>query len=901
MLGKPTPTEADPDGDFYTFERRVKKTGAGEGKGFADVWYKGHFAFEYKGKHKDLTAAYDQLLRYREDLGNPPLLVVCDIERFEVHTNFTNSTKKVYSFTNDELSEPENLRVLRALFDAPDSLAPETTSEGVTEEAARGFALLADGMRSRGVDPERASHFLNKLLFCLFAEDVGLLPEGLFTRIISRTRRDPERFAQYAGQLFEAMSKGGDFLLEDIRYFNGGLFAEAETFPLTSSELKTLSDVARLDWGSVEPAIFGTLFERSLDPSQRARLGAHYTSREDILTIVEPVLMAPLRREWKSVQEESDRLFESLHPTNTASRNRTLRKIESGLLGLLEKVRNIRVLDPACGSGNFLYVSLKELLDLEKEVATFALRIGMTGFFPEVSPEQLYGMEVSPYAHELAQVSIWIGYLQWMVDNGFGSLQDPVLGPMTNIKRMDAILDHEEDGNPVEPEWPDADVIVGNPPFLGIRKMREEMDEEYVEDIRRLYKGRLPSSVDLVCYWFEKSRDLVESSKVRRAGLLATNSIRGGKNRTTLTRINKSGNIFFAESDRPWIIEGAAVRVSMVGFDDGTETEYVLDGVPTVEINADLTGALDLSNAARLKENAGMSFQGTAQAGPFEIDEPTAKAMLASGGNPNGQPNSDVVKRSINGIDITRRSRDMWTVDFGTNMPEEDAALYEVPFEYVRANVKPKREKVRMKSRREKWWIFAAPASSMRKAIAPLSRYIATPWVSKHRVYTWTPTTVIPALIGVFARDDDYFFGILHSRTHELWARKQGAWMGAGNDLRYTLTSCFETFPLPWPPGEEPPEDERVQEISEAAKRLDDLRCNWLNPEGISESELKKRTLTNLYNARPAWLHHAHETLDNAVFKAYGWPPEISDEDILKNLLAMNMERSGAAPLPDSG
>jgi len=286
MLGKPTPTEADPDGDFYTFERRVKKTGAGAGKGFADVWYKEHFAFEYKGKHKDLEAAYDQLLRYREDLGNPPLLVVCDIDRFQVHTNFTNTAKRVYSFTNEELPEPENLRVLRALFEAPDTLAPERTSEGVTEEAARRFAQLADGLRSRGVDPERASHFLNKLLFCLFIEDVGLLQEGLFTRIISRTRRNPERFAQYVGQLFEAMSEGGDFLLEDIPHFNGGLFADADTLPLEDGELQILAEATKLDWGSVEPTIFGTLFERSLDPGQRARLGAHYTSKEDILTLV---------------------------------------------------------------------------------------------------------------------------------------------------------------------------------------------------------------------------------------------------------------------------------------------------------------------------------------------------------------------------------------------------------------------------------------------------------------------------------------------------------------------------------------------------------------------------------------------------------------------------------------
>ncbi len=288
VVGAPTPAQADPKGEFFAFEKGVEKTGGG--KGYADAWYRGHFAFEYKGRHKDLTAAYKQLLLYREDLENPPLLVVTDTERFDVHTNFTGTMKRVYSFANADLPREENLRLLRALFADPDALKPGATTRSVTEEAAGKFAVVADGLRSRGHDPHRAAHFLNRLLFCLFAEDVGLLPEGLFTRVVERTGRDPELFARYAGELFGAMASGGNFLLESIRHFNGGLFEDAEALPLEAGELRVLTEAARLDWGSVEPAIFGTLFERSLDPAQRAKLGAHYTSRDDILAVIEPVL-----------------------------------------------------------------------------------------------------------------------------------------------------------------------------------------------------------------------------------------------------------------------------------------------------------------------------------------------------------------------------------------------------------------------------------------------------------------------------------------------------------------------------------------------------------------------------------------------------------------------------------
>lgn len=883
MLGQPTPVEADPEGNFYTFERYVKKTGGETGdKGFADVWYRDHFAWEYKGKHKDLAAAYNQLLLYREDLENPPLLVVSDMERYEMHTNFTGTVKKVYRFSNAELPEPENLKVLRALFEDPNSLRPARTVEGVTEEAARRFAQLADGLREQGVEPRRAAHFLNKLLFCLFAEDIGLLPKGLFTKVAERTQRNPGRFSQYIGDLFDAMATGGDFLLEDIPHFDGGLFSDRDVVPLIQHELEVLTEAARLDWGSVEPAIFGTLFERSMDPSQRARLGAHYTSHEDILAVVEPVLMAPLRREWEQVREKAEAEAEKARAFSGGAATQALRRAESLLYGFAEKLRGVRVLDPTCGSGNFLYVSLKELLDLEKEVSAFAGKVGLTPFFPGVRPEQLYGIETSPYAHELAQVAIWIGYLQWMVENGFGTRQEPILGPMTNILKIDALI-AREDGQLREPEWPEADVIVGNPPFLGGKRLRTELEDGYVDDLFALYRDRVPREADLVCYWFERAREQIELGKAKRAGLLATNSIRGGANRHVLQRIKESGNIFFAESDRPWIQDGAAVRVSMVGFDDGTEEERVLDGTPVATINADLTGALDLTQARQLPENLGIAFMGDTKGGPFDIPPEVARQMLAATGNPNGRPNSDVVRPWVNGLDVTRRSRDMYIIDFGTEMSLEEAALYEVPFEYVNEHVRPKREKSR--TTRSEWWLHERPRVEMRRALARLPRFLGTPRVAKHRLFVWFDGATLPdSQIIAFALSDDYSFGVLHSRAHELWALRMGT--SLEDRPRYTPTTCFETFPFPEPTGEQ------RAEISEVARRLDELRRNWLNPEGISETELKKRALTKLYNARPTWLANAHERLDRAVFAAYGWTFDLPDEEILKNLLALNMERS---------
>ncbi len=395
----------------------------------------------------------------------------------------------------------------------------------------------------------------------------------------------------------------------------------------------------------------------------------------------------------------------------------------------------------------------------------------------------------------------------------------------------------------------------------------------------------------MVCYWFERARHQIEDSKTNRVGLLATNSIRGGSNRRVLERIKQTGDIFFAESDRPWVLSGAAVRVSMVGFDGGIETLRTLDGAPTVEITSALTGDVDLSVAKPLPANKDICFRSDEKGGPIDIDTAVAQEMLAAPTNPNGRPNSDVVRPYVNGLDVTRRPRSVWIIDFGVDTPEHEAALYEAPFEYVRRVVKPFRDTVRNARERERWWLHRRPAPDMRMAVAPLSRFMGTPRVSKHRLFVWFETGAIPdTQIYVFARDDDYFFGVLHSRAHELWALRMGTWMGVGNDLRYTPTTCFETFPLP-----ESSEGQRA-EIAEAARRLDDLRRKWLDPEGAPGSELKRRTLTKLYNYRPTWLQNAHERLDAAVFAAYGWPEDSTDEEILKNLLALNLERAEARP-----
>ena len=907
LFGVPGPAEADPSGVDYAFQKgTIKSTGK---KGFADVWKRGAFAFEYKGHHKNLDDAYDQLLRYLDDLENPPILVVCDLDRFVIRTHFTNTPTVTYTFDIDGLSEPANLDVLRAVFTDPNRLKPRTTTAIVTEEAARRFGELARSLHSRGFAPDDVAHFLVQLLFCLFAEDAGLLPRRLFTELLTFSAKQPDRFPSQIASLLTAMRDGGDFALQSVERFNGGLFVDVDPIPLSGEELKSLVDASRLDWGAVEPAIFGTLFERGLDPGQRSALGAHYTGRADIERVVEPVLMVPLRRRWAVVRAEADPLklrWDSAKSpgASTTARNSFARKIQD----FQAELAAVRVLDPACGSGNFLYVALARLMDLEKEVITYAAVNGLPAPFPTVGPRQLHGIEINPYAHALAQVVVWIGFLQWRISNGFTGRRDPVLDPLETIEHRDALLTRNADGSVSEATWPAADAVVGNPPFLGDKRMRTELGDDYVDVLRHTYGDQVPGGADFVCYWFEKAREQIASGQLERAGLLSTNSIRGGVNRRVLDRIKQTGDIFMAWDDEPWVLNGADVRISIVGFDDGTETERTVDGVEVAEVFSDLTGFLDLTKAHLLKENADLSFNGVTPIGPFDVEESVARHWLELPLNPNGRPNADVVRPYVNARDVVQQSRHRWIVDFGVTMSEAEAALYEAPFEFLREHVRPQRLTNRRATYGERWWQHGEARPRMRALLANKDRYLVTPRVSKHRVFAWLDRSVLPGnKLIAFARDDDYFFGVVQGRAHEVWSLKTGAWQGVGNDPVYQNSWSFETFPLPWSPGSEPVSDPCHTAIADAARRLDEQRVFWLNPPEISEVEARKRTLTNLYNLRPTWLLNAHVDLDRAVWAAYGWPTDevpadVPEDTILGRLLALNLDRAAiqSAPLDHS-
>jgi type II restriction/modification system DNA methylase subunit YeeA len=914
LLGQQTPTAADPTGKWFVFEAGAGKVAGGQG--WADVWKTGYFAWEYKGQHANLDKAYLQLLQYREALLNPPLLIVCDLQRIVIHTNFTNTAKQVYNLTLEDLLNPAQLAILRKAFTDPDALRPNQTPAQVTEQAAAHFARLAQLLRKYGNAPQPTAHFLIRLLFCLFAEDAGILPDGLFTTLVTKPHKTASAFSEQLSQLFAAMTTGGPFGVADIPHVDGGLFNDAATLDLGSDGLRLLAEVSGLDWSAIEPAIFGTLFERGLDPDKRSQLGAHFTAEADIRLVVEPVLMAPLRRKWARIRAHALALAERRGQgtgVRSQARARLEREIFAGLRAFRAELAAVRVLDPACGSGNFLYVSLRLLLDLEREVINLAVALGDSLAFPLVTPGQLRGIEINPYAFELAQVTIWIGYIQWLRENGFGLPTEPILKPLETIQQMDAILaagdrgqetgDRGQEAGDREPAWPAAEVIVGNPPFLGGNRIRKELGDAYVDALFACYAGRVPAFADLVCYWFEKARAQIAAGQAQRAGLLATQAIRGGANRKVLERIKETGDIFWAYADRDWILNGATVHVSMVGFDDGTEMTKSLDNRSVMHINSDLTSDADLTSALLLPENANIAFIGDTKKGKFDIPSQTAAVMLAEPINPNGRSNHDVIKPWMNGIDITQQPRNMYIIDFGVDMPESEAALYEQPFEHVKKYVKPERDGVRNDRERTHWWIHGRPAPDLRRAIKGLSRYIATPRVAKHRLFVFLDAATIPdGQVVVFARDDDYLLGVLHSRIHELWARQTGTQLReAESGFRYSQTMTFETFPFPWPPGQEPAGDDRVIAIAQAAAELVAKRDAWLHPPAVVVETLHAtslppqppRTLTALYNARPAWLDLAHRALDAAVLAAYGWPADTTDDEVLARLLALNRARAG--------
>jgi type II restriction/modification system DNA methylase subunit YeeA len=584
-------------------------------------------------------------------------------------------------------------------------------------------------------------------------------------------------------------------------------------------------------------------------------------------------------------------------------------------------LRGFRVLDPACGSGNFLYLALLALKDIELRAGLEAEALGLQReLLMGVGPEQVLGRELNPYAAELARVSVWIGHIQWAVRNGLAAPANPILRPLDTIECRDAVL--TADGKPAP--WPRADAIVSNPPFLGTKKQFGNLGLPYTRALRAAYKGRIPGFADLVCYWFERAREEVATGRTERVGLVGTNSIRGGANRVVLDRIARDATIFEAWSDEPWTVEGAAVHVSLVCFGREVQPPFRLGGQAVPRINPDLTSAAaDLTTARNLAENVGVGFMGTVKGGKFEVPGDVARRWLVEPPNANGRPNADVLRPWVNTLDVVRRPLDRWIVDFGTTTSEETSAYYAKPFAHAKAVVKPFRDKVRRDTYRKRWWLQSEPCAGMRAALAPLAHYIATPTLSKHRVFVWLDGRIQPdhQLVAI-ARDDDATFGILHSRFHEAWALRLGT--SLEDRPRYTPTTAFETFPFPEGltpnvPAATRAADPRAVAIAEAARTLADARDRWLNPPDLVErvpevvpgfpdrlvprseaaaKALKGRTLTNLYNARRthegAWLDALHRRLDAAVAAAYGWPADISEEDALAALLALNLARPAA-------
>jgi type II restriction/modification system DNA methylase subunit YeeA len=697
----------------------------------------------------------------------------------------------------------------------------------------------------------------------------------------------------------------------------------------------------------------GTLFERGLDPDKRSQLGAHYTDREKIMMIVNPVIVEPLLAEWAEVKAKIVELLESapkatktklLKGSELTASTKAKAAAEKLHQTFLEKLKAFRVLDPACGSGNFLYISLLELKNIEHRVNLEAEALGLTRGFPSIGPEAVLGIELNAYAAELARVSVWIGEIQWMRRNGFEAARNPILRTLSNIENRDAVLN--ADGT--RAEWPKADVVVGNPPFLGNKKMIRELGEEYTFALRSAWKEIL-GGVDLVLYWFAKSWLQIQENQLTRVGLVATNSIRSATNRKLLNKIVQNGQIFNAWSDEEWTVDGASVRVSLICFKSEQNGIPTIDGKLAKTIFSDLkyedldsSDKLDISLSKDLAENLGVSFVGVILNGEFEVEGKLAREILASPINVNGRPNSEILRPSLNGDDFNGERPDKWVVDFGVERTEAESAYYERPFALILSKVKPFRFRrkddgsysVRAKSEREIWWRHARARPKMRKELSPFEQYIATPMVSSYRTFGMLHKSILPdQKLVVFARNDFTFLGILHSSIHLQWTIAKCGWIGSGNDITYSNTTVFLSFPFPEGltpniPAASYSANPRAIKIAAAAARLNELRENWLNPADLvkrvpevvagypdrilpvneaTAAELKNRTLTKLYNARPAWLDNAHKALDEAVAESYGWGDDwragkLTEDEILARLFKLNQQRSNVTshsqPLP---
>lgn len=972
-VGKPDPAHADNELNGYVFERRVdiKHADGSATRGFIDLYKRGCFVLEGKQTSQKLESgrwdtsmkrahaqadAYIRALPVAE--GKPPFLLVTDVGRsLEIYAEFSRSGSVYTPFPDnntfriklENLRQPDIQALLRSIWSDPLSLDPAKKSAQVTRAIANQLAELAKSLEKFHA-AEAVGTFLMRCLFTMFAEDVGLLPERSFTHLLERLQEQPDSFAPALQHLWALMDKGGfdGMSLQAIRRFNGGLFADATALPLSRGQIQMLYAAARSDWRFVEPAIFGTLLERALNPNERHKLGAHYTPRAYVERLVLPTVLEPLRQEWQIVQTAAVMYDQQGKPDKAIAEIRTFHA----------RLCQLRILDPACGSGNFLYVTLEHMKRLEGEVLDTLQSLGFAQGMLEmetvaVNPQQFLGLEVNPRAAAIAEMVLWIGYLQWHFrTHGNVAPAEPILRDFHNIENRDAVLAFDgvetvldAAGNPVtrwdgrtlklhpvtgkevpddaaqvpvlrylnprKAEWPAADYIIGNPPYLGARTIRLALGDDYLEALRATYPD-VPDNADYVMYWWKKAAELVNASKLNRFGFITTNSITQSFSRKvveTAMAEHSDFGIVFAIPDHPWVdsTDGADVRVAMTTFgrlDEEGKLSYVVEEWAIAEgevavrllnkrglVTPSLTIGIDLHAASAMVSNNGMACVGYQLTGKGFVITSEQIAQLGDG--------SHVTKPLLSGRDITQSSRYLFAIDvcgFGVATLKKD---FPEIYQWLVNHVKPERDQNNRKSLRERWWVYGEARSTFRPALKNIAQVVATSLTAKYRTFTMVSSnTICDSTTVMFALDDAFYLGVMSSRLHCLWAFSAGSKMGVGNDSRYTKSLCFDAFPFP------DASEEQKARIRDLAEQIDAHRKR-------QQAAYPTLTLTNIYNVLEklrsgeplndkeklthqqgltSILQELHDDLDRAVFNAYGWD----------DLAAQLVGKPGATtPLPD--
>jgi hypothetical protein len=962
-LGVPGPATPPTDDDRFELAILTVERDGRESTNYIDYWKAGHAAVEAKaseaGRSNEqlLIKAFGQVRNYAANIGAlPPYLMVVDVPKTAIvwdkwsgnFGGFAAGKRMALATLHERL---DDIALLQDILTRPDVRDPRGRAQAVTKEIAAGLATLAAALERRGFDQERVARFLMRCVFCCFAEDVSLLPRDLFKRTLETARRsgDATRVAAVLTGLWTTMDQGGMFGAEMLHRFNGHFFKSVEALPLDPEDVDLLIQATSFDWSHVEPSIFGTLLVRALDPVERHRLGAEYTPREYIERLVEPTVVEPIRERWTAVQAAVLQFEdEAVKAKKPAGQKAAREKAKKELRDFHAWLRGLQFLDPACGSGNFLYVTMAAVKRIELEVISATERVGgkeqKEAILDEVHPRQFHGIEIKPWAREIAELTLWIGYHQfWREAHGGRTPPDPILEDTGTIECRDAVLAYDaivhrpemdrpdptprivspvtgelipdpnaklkymEYVNPRPAEWPKADFIVGNPPYLGNSRQRDALGDGYVDAIRAAYYA-IPDSADLVMYWWWRAAEAVRVD-AQRAGLITTNSITQPLNRAVIeSELNSGSRVIWAVADHPWIddMQGAAVRVALTVIsreslpprlaevDDrgGAIHERTVD-----QLNADLSSHADVTQASSrdLLGSRGLSSDGVKlHGGGFLLTRAEATEMLQEDSRLEA-----VIKPYSNGRDIASRSRGNYVIDFGLRT-EAEASAFPRALQRVIDRVKPERVANTDRSTRERWWLFGRNREQLRDAISSLERYVITVDTARHRYFLFVPTNlVVDDKIVCIAVDGSELLGVLSSAIHVAWANAAGTRLGKGNDPVYLKTRCFDPFPFPGPAPE------LRTRIGALAERLDAHR-----KDAIARDE--RVTMTGMYNvveklrsgeqltpkeraiheiAACGVLRDLHDELDALVAEAYGWPWPMEKEEILERLVKLHDER----------